>query len=116
LESLQVVNKDLLNESCGGDLEFAKELFGDLSERAHQLQEEIHLACSENNSERLRKAAHELKGSSLTLGAERVGHVSRELEDLGRKSNLEGSGELLPRLDSELETLWKHVQAEGLQP
>lgn len=104
----------MLSESTGGDDEFAQELFGDLIPRAHSLREAISQALGQNSAEAVRKAAHELKGSCLTLGAERLAGVSRELENLGRSGALQGAPELLTQLDTELAALVGHLTAEGL--
>jgi len=50
----------------------------------------------------LMKSAHELKGSSLTIGAAQVGQLSAELESLGRSGTTEGSQALLDLLEVEL--------------
>ena len=114
METSLVLNRNMLSESTGGDDEFAQELFGDLIPRAHSLREAIAQALIQNSCEALRKAAHELKGSCLTLGAERLAGVSRELENLGRSGALQGGQTLLEQLDRELVTLVGHLTAEGL--
>jgi HPt (histidine-containing phosphotransfer) domain-containing protein len=113
LDSFQVINRELLDESCGGDTDFARELFGDLNQRARELQQELHAGFAARDADRVRKAAHELKGSSLTLGAERVGQVSRELEDSGRNADIEDCAPILARLDQELDTLRDQLIADG---
>ena len=109
-----VLNRNMLNESTGGDTEFAQELFGDLVPRARQLREDISGALVAGQADTLRKAAHELKGSCLTLGAERVAAVSRELENLGRAGSVQGGQELLVSLDQELDGLVAHLTEQGL--
>ena len=46
--------------------------------------------------------AHTLKGGSAQLGALRVAAVSRELEESGKDGQLDGTGEILDRLEREL--------------
>jgi PAS domain S-box-containing protein len=48
-------------------------------------------------------AAHSLKGSSLTIGATRLGEYARQLEDLGREGAVDGAAEILERLKQEFE-------------
>jgi CheY-like chemotaxis protein len=48
--------------------------------------------------------AHTLKGGSAQLGALRVASLSRELEESGKEGQLDGAGELLDRLERELES------------
>ena len=114
MESSLVLNRNMLSESTGGDDEFAQELFGDLIPRAHSLREAIAQALEQNGADAVRKAAHELKGSCLTLGAEKLAAVARELENLGRSGALQGGHDLLSHLDSELAALIGHLTAEGL--
>lgn len=104
----------MLSESTGGDDEFAQELFGDLIPRARSLREAIAQAVEQNSADAVRKAAHELKGSCLTLGAERLAAVSKDLENLGRSGSLTGAAEFLTKLDGELDVLVQHLTAEGL--
>ena len=114
VESSLVLNRNMLSESTGGDDEFAQELFGDLIPRAHSLRETIAQAVEQNSADAIRKAAHELKGSCLTLGAERLANVSKDLENLGRTGSVAGAAELLIKLDTELDALVVHLTAEGL--
>ena len=46
--------------------------------------------------------AHTLKGGSAQLGALRVAAVSKELEESGKDGQLDGTGEILDRLEREL--------------
>ena len=60
--------------------------------------------------------AHTLKGGSAQLGALRLASVSRELEESGREGRLEVAGEILDRLERELEAASAALLARaGLQ-
>ncbi len=58
-------------------------------------------AITARNSEVVRAEAHSLKGSSLNLGALVLPQLCSELEDRGKKSDLEGSEGLFGQIESE---------------
>jgi HPt (histidine-containing phosphotransfer) domain-containing protein len=60
-------------------------------------------ALARGDREEVVFVAHSLKGSSGQLGALRLAAVSRELEERGKESRLEGAEEVLVRLEAEME-------------
>jgi len=113
---MRILNHEGLEESCGGDPEFACELFQDLSARASQLRQAMGEALAAGSSDGVRKAAHELKGSSLTLGAEAVAELCKRLEILGYDKKIDEVPALLDELDQELVRLWDYLKAKGIYP
>lgn len=116
MRSMRVLNHEGLEESCGGDPEFACELFADLSGRASQLRQAMADALAAGNSDGVRKAAHELKGSSLTLGADAVADLCKRLEILGHEKKIDEVPALLADLDRELIRLWDYLKEKGIYP
>ena len=77
-----------LRASVGGDDAFVVDLVETyLTDAAAQLAA-IDRAVSSGDAESLVRPAHTLKTSSLTIGATRLGELSRALEMTGRSSNL----------------------------
>ncbi len=61
----------------------------------------IRAAITAGDAERLRKAAHSLKGSSANLGVRLVSALGADLEQKGRSGTVEGADALLAQLERE---------------
>jgi PAS domain S-box-containing protein len=59
----------------------------------------------EGDPEQLRKDAHTLKGSSVSLGLKRLSTISRELEQIARQGTFEGVTEKMSQLEAEYERI-----------
>lgn len=71
-----------LKEISGGDTEFEREIAGEYVTQAWALLAEITSAIERGDPEPLRRAAHTLKGSSRTIGAQGVADLAAQLEKL----------------------------------
>ncbi len=76
------------------------------------LLETIRQAVAADQPERLKHAAHNLKGSSQNLGARGMAAFSAELELLGRHETVEGADELVNRLEHEYRRVCQALAAE----
>jgi HPt (histidine-containing phosphotransfer) domain-containing protein len=63
----------------------------------------VRRAAAQKDFDALKRAAHSLKESCVSLGARRVAVICAELEGKGRDQTMEGVYELLPRLRVEFE-------------
>jgi len=80
-----------LQETTGDDPDFVRDLVETyLADVPVQLKG-IDEAIAANDAEALVRPAHTLKSSSVTLGALRLGEVSRTLEMTGRSGNLDAT-------------------------
>src|SRR5437868_11419592 len=61
----------------------------------------LHEAVAEGHPEPLKRAAHNLKGSSNNLGAHTVAALSAELETIGKNGTVERAARLVTRLEQE---------------
>jgi HPt (histidine-containing phosphotransfer) domain-containing protein len=96
-----------LYDSVGGDDAFIADLVETyLSDGAVQLAA-IDEAVRSSEAEALVRPAHTLKSSSRTLGANRLGELSRQIEMLGRSGSTTVAGELA----AEARTEWADVEA-----
>ena len=105
-----LLDVNVLLQSCGGDEEFARELFGEYQQRVAELVVVMREAMASNNTEEVRKAAHELKGSSLTLGAITMAQISRTLEDGIKSGECQQLPEWVASLESQATDLFAHLK------
>jgi signal transduction histidine kinase/DNA-binding response OmpR family regulator len=77
------------------------ELIEQFSQDGKRLLAEAWLAVEKGKVDDLRLAAHSLKSTSATFGANELSAVTRELEHLARDGKLEGATELLRRAEAE---------------
>jgi CheY-like chemotaxis protein/HPt (histidine-containing phosphotransfer) domain-containing protein len=80
--------------------------------------ERMRSAIARGDRQDLMLLAHTLKGGSAQLGALRVAAVSRELEENAKEGRFDGAGEILDRLERELEAASAAllVHSAGLSP
>lgn len=108
-----LLDRNVLQQSCGGDEEFARELFGEYHQRVGELLVLMRNALEGGRVDEVRKAAHELKGSSLTLGAVGMAQLSRELEDTCKAGNIAPAPEYIQQMSTQWEQLHLHLQELG---
>jgi PAS domain S-box-containing protein len=77
------------------------------------LLEALRQAVAEEQPEQLKRAAHNLKGSSQNLGARSMAALSAELELLGRHETVEGATALVTRLEQEYQRVCQALAVEG---
>ena len=96
-----------LSDSIGGDDAFVADLLETyLADGTEQL-EAIDEAVRASAADALVRPAHTLKSSSRTVGANRLGELTRQIEVIGRSGSTTGAGELA----SEARTEWTEVGA-----
>jgi HPt (histidine-containing phosphotransfer) domain-containing protein len=67
----------------------------------------------EDQPEQLKRAAHNLKGSSNNLGARTMAELSAALEVLGKNGTVEGATELVTRLEQEYQRVCQDLANTG---
>ena len=67
---------------------------------------------AEGQPEPLKRAAHNLKGSSNNLGARMMAALSVELETIGKHGTVEGAAELITRLEQEYQRVCQALATE----
>ena len=86
----------------GGDADFEREIAGEYLAQSRQLLVQISQAIESGDAATLQRAAHTLKGSSRTVGAEGLGAISAELETNGSLADPATTAELLARAQAGL--------------
>jgi HPt (histidine-containing phosphotransfer) domain-containing protein len=97
-----------LRESVGGDPEFLGKLVEKFLQDAPKQLESLREAASSGDATTARRAAHTLKGNSLTFGAGALASLCQDAETAASADNLAA---VLPRLD-EIDDEWSRVGAE----
>ncbi len=96
----QATFKKLKNE-VGAD--FVGELIETYCSETPQLIARLRLALSENDAAAFRLAAHSIKSTSNTFGAQALGEAAKELEGMGRAGDLSGAAGRVDRLADDYE-------------
>ncbi len=79
---------DSLLKTCDGDYELALEIIDIFLEDSHDLMEQIICALETADHEKLRMAAHTLKGAVSNFGESPLYQNARVLEQMGKEGNL----------------------------
>ncbi|HLE69858.1 MAG TPA: response regulator, partial [Vicinamibacteria bacterium] len=98
----QVLNSEMLLERVDGDRELAKELVKVFFQEAPNLLRAIREGLQAADAGSVGKAAHRLKGTLSTLGADAAVEPARRLEVLSWERNLELAKGALHELETEL--------------
>ena len=95
-----------------GEPDIVQELAEAFQSETPPLLEAMHQAVLGLQPEQLRRAAHNLKGSSHNLGARRMAALSAELETLGKNGTVAGAAELVTRLEQEYQRVCRALATE----
>ena len=72
--------------------------------------EALHQALSGNDQDAFAKTAHSFKGSSINIGASRLGDLCLKAEKAGREGRLDDARVLMPDVESEFLTVRKLME------
>ncbi len=96
-----------------GERDIVQELAEAFQFETPPLLEALHVAVREEQFEALKRAAHNLKGSSNNLGARTMAALSSQLESLGKQETVAGAAELVTKLEQEYQRVCQALAAEG---
>ncbi len=96
-----------------GEADIVQELAEAFQFETPPLLEALRKAIVEEKPEQLKRAAHNLKGSSHNLGARTLAALGAELETLGKNGTVEGAAELVTRLEREYRRVCQALALEG---
>ncbi|MCS7065464.1 MAG: Hpt domain-containing protein [Fimbriimonadales bacterium] len=105
-----MLNWDYLHEITGGDSEFIAELLSDFLNIAPELLAQIEQAVAQGDAAALTHAAHTLKGSARSIGAESLAEKALALEQIGKSGMLQDAPEALPLLQAQWAQLQSYLQ------
>jgi PAS domain S-box-containing protein len=100
-----VMDYDAALSHVGGDPELLRELAGVFLGEVPGMRDAVAEALQARDAGRLKRAAHTLKGSASTFGAQTVFQAARRLEEMGAGKNLGGADEAWAELRTALDRL-----------
>ncbi|MFO0960033.1 MAG: PAS domain S-box protein [Isosphaeraceae bacterium] len=106
--ALAVFRRDILAELCADDPAGEREILEAVRREVPALLARLRRGMDDCDAERVRRAAHALKGNCLTIGGCELGEISRKIEALGRAGDLPSVGPLM----GEALDAWERLQAE----
>jgi CheY-like chemotaxis protein/HPt (histidine-containing phosphotransfer) domain-containing protein len=95
-----------------GEPDLVQELAEAFQFETPPLLETLRQAVVEGQPEQLRRAAHNLKGSSNNLGARTLAALSTELEAIGKNGTVERAAELITHLEQEYQRVCQALATE----
>lgn len=100
-----------LNQMAGDDTEFVKEVLEMFAESSKNIYLEMVIAHRAGGLEDVAKKAHKLKGSSGTVGAERLHCLAKNTEEAAKNNDLEDLEELIKLMEAYLETTSEEIRS-----
>lgn len=98
----QIFDRDELMERIGNDEELMEQLIDLFLEDYPKRMAEIETGLSEKESEKVRKAAHTLKGMSGNLAFHQVYHTAKNLENTALEKKMDESEHLFKKLQLDI--------------
>jgi CheY-like chemotaxis protein len=98
-----------------GEPDIVQELAEAFQFETPPLLQTLRQAVAEGQSEQLKRAAHNLKGSSNNLGAHTMAALSADLETIGKQGTVERAAELITRLEQEYQRVCQALASEGAE-
>jgi PAS domain S-box-containing protein len=95
-----------------GEPDIVQELAEAFQFETPPLLETLRQTVAEGQPEQLKRAAHNLRGSSHNLGARTMAALSAELETIGKSGTIEGAAELVTRLEQEYQRVCQALTTE----
>jgi signal transduction histidine kinase/CheY-like chemotaxis protein/ligand-binding sensor domain-containing protein len=92
-------------EKLGGDEKLLQEVLEIFLEEAPKHVSALQIALDQGSGEAVERAAHSLKGELSYLSMSELSSSALDLEEMGRKSDLEGVSRLLPRFEVDVSQL-----------
>ena len=87
------------------DKELLLELFDIFIEDFDKKKQALKEAIEEKDYEQIRNVAHSLKGASGNISAKELRLVVSDMEEMGKKSDIDGIGELFLNMEKQYEVL-----------
>jgi len=95
-----------------GEPDIVQELAEAFAFETPPLLEALREAVVKEQPEQLKRAAHNLKGSSHNLGARTMATLSAELETIGKNGTVKRAAELVTRLEQEYQRVCQALAAD----
>jgi HPt (histidine-containing phosphotransfer) domain-containing protein len=100
-------------ERLGGDETLLHEVIAIFVDQAPTHMETLRHSLAQGDAESLEKTAHSMKGELGYLGISEVTQMARELEELGRRHNLEQAAHVLVSFEREISAIVAAMRGTG---
>jgi two-component system, sensor histidine kinase and response regulator len=100
-----ILDEEAVLARVGGDRRFLAEMFALYREDSPKTLRELRRSVAAGNAERVQSAAHALRGSVATFGAQAAFDAARVLEVMARNRDLTGAADALARIEREIPRL-----------
>ncbi|MFC1673743.1 ATP-binding protein [Pseudomonadota bacterium] len=110
-EPESVVEPTYLRETFGDDHEMIKEILSDFVAPAQAIVEEIDVAFNNKDAKAIGAAAHKLKSSSRSVGAEKLANLCADLEQAGKADDWNGVKSRYPELAPAMSAVAQAIEA-----
>lgn len=109
------IDLDAVLPLFGGDQNLITEIFSEYRIHLPERRQEIQAALDSGDAEALCRAAHNLKGISLNLGAQPLGRLAAKIEALSKEAQLDEIRSVLVHLDEEIARAEKFISSKILE-
>ena len=100
-----VLNVEQILDRLGGDEKLLHEVIQIFIDEAPKHLDTLRSALGQGDAEALEKITHSMKGELAYLGISEVSQKARELEELGRKHDLEQASRIFPSFEAEVSAI-----------
>jgi signal transduction histidine kinase/CheY-like chemotaxis protein/HPt (histidine-containing phosphotransfer) domain-containing protein len=112
-QATQSVDANALKNIFGDDPDTIREILEEFIEPASGNVAQIQSALADRNSEEVAGAAHKLKSSCRTIGANQLADICQTLETCGNDDNWTGIDEVSPGLDTAFQQVTAWIEQNG---
>ena len=99
-EQLPEFDSSRLDEIVDGDMDFARDVAASFAKTFEDQLQKLRAAAAARDPAALNRAGHAAKGASREIGAKRLGAVCERIEFLGKNGSVEGSADLIERVET----------------
>lgn len=112
----QVVPVDIrvLQALVGDDPAIIQEFLSDFSTSAQEIHDQLHIAYQQHQLDQVKAAAHKLKSSARSVGAQMLGEYCENIEQAAKSHDEQRVTSLLPLFDAELQAVKHYLETINL--
>lgn len=104
------IDRDFLMEITDGDAEFAAEILQEFLDTTPSLLRQAEEALRAGDATSLTRAAHTIKGSARSVGAQAFADIAFALERAGKEQQIDTASEIVRKLHEEWQRVQEHIE------
>lgn len=109
---MEVFNREKALAQVGHDQGLLEELIDSFRTEYRQWRKQLHRALDDGTEQEVETTAHTIKGAADTIGADEVTEVARQIEERGRRGELEGVDTTAAKLEEAVDRLERTLDDE----